>query len=1390
MSKSTLKALLKRERQLYVIFDGTDRFIQTYQIDSDRCQLSSRLHVIDTVYSEFFEIRSKIELLLDEADEKEQKDADSEVKGEIAKQREEENDKVLQQFDDRYFAIRGDLLRLQGDKDALGVNTTSNSPSQSASGNTSRVKLPEIRLPSFSGKIREWITFRDSFRSLIHDNEHLTSMDKFTYLRSSLQGDALKEINNIELSEANYDVAWKTLQVRYENKKLIVKAHLDALFALEPLKKENYDGLNFLISEFEKNLMMLQKIGEPTESWSTILVYMLCSRLDSATLRQWETHYGSKEVPTYEELLLFLQGHCSVLQSITSARNPPSEARQTRSTVCNTTIRSVSRCPFCADPWHSPFQCGKFQRMKVPERMDAAIRNKLCRNCLMPGHFYRNCERGSCHHCQQKHHSMLHSRSSVPQPQFSAQYRQQSQTRSAQQIPFQSQPQPMNQQQQHNSRPIQHAHTTTQHAQTHSHNTNTNPDNAQATTSQNYVALPFIPSRNILLSTAMIRVKDRFGNTLLARALLDSCSQHCLMTREFSRRLKFHETPTFLSVQGIGSSQMVSTKLVSAEVGSRSSRISQFKEWMQFFVLPRLTVDLPTAAFDPSILTLPGSACLADPGFYESGPIDVIIGAEFYMDLLSDGRMKPLENGPTLQNTVFGWIVSGRLPNNQNTVSQSEVYVCSVGDIQDQLTRFWELETCHVRSVQSIEESACEEIFKNTTVRDESGRFVVTLPKKEGFLNRIGDSRVIATKRFLSLEKRLSMDSELKRLYSEFIHEYQSLGHMSEVIDSSSQLNEVCYYLPHHAVLKPESTTTKLRVVFDASCKSSTGVSLNDALMVGPVVQDELIDIVLRFRLCKFAIVADIAKMYRMIQVQKSDQKLQKILWRDSTDQPLRTYELLTVTYGTASAPYLATKCLQVLADQGSKTHPLASKILSRCFYVDDMLAGVDSIEEGVQLVKEMSELMDSAEKAYGACIYVRTVSESGETVVQLMTSKSRVAPLENLQKKKKRQSIPRLELSSALLLAHLFEKLVKGTELSSFKSFFWTDSMIVKCWLASSPSRWTNFVANRVSEIQHITRSGVWSHVAGTENPADIISRGMTPAQLQYQSLWFHGPSWLRLEESHWPQPPQVCPEIPSSMLEERGAVTAVTDSLTTNEIFELRASLVDSIRLTAYFLRFRFNSQKCNNSNRKVGYLSASELEEALQCLVRLSQKESFPKEYADLSNNRQISVSSKLLSLNPRMMNGIICVGGRLENAAISETRKHPFILDYKHPLTRSVMSYYHQKLFHAGQQLLIATVRQKFWPIHAGSLARSVIHNCVRCFRARPKIQEQLMADLPPERVTQNPVFQRVGVDYCGPFLVTYPQRRCRPVKFLQAANITSLTILSRTFEQAASDVTPR
>ncbi|XP_058817082.1 uncharacterized protein LOC131680381 [Topomyia yanbarensis] len=329
------------------------------------------------------------------------------------------------------------------------------------------------------------------------------------------------------------------------------------------------------------------------------------------------------------------------------------------------------------------------------------------------------------------------------------------------------------------------------------------------------------------------------------------------------------------------------------------------------------------------------------------------------MDLLKDERQKATPSGPTLQNTVFGWIVSGRVPNSTNSEPCSLVHVCSTAEIKEQLTRFWELETGRTASSNSVEETTCEQFFKETTVRDENGRFVVVLPKKEYVISKLGDSMATALKRFMGLERRFAANPDLKTLYSQFIHEYQTLGHMKEVIDDTA--TGKTFYSPHHAGLKPDSTTTKLRVVFDGSCRTSTGISLNDGLMVGPVVQEDLLSITLRFRIHRFAIVADIAKMYRMVRVQATDQPLQWILWRDSIEEPIRTFELTTVMYGTASAPYLATKCLQSLAEEREETHPDAAKVLKQDFYVDDMLSGVDDVKDGRKLIQQLVELLQSA---------------------------------------------------------------------------------------------------------------------------------------------------------------------------------------------------------------------------------------------------------------------------------------------------------------------------------------------------------------------------------------------------------------------------------------------
>ncbi|XP_055589950.1 uncharacterized protein LOC129742131 [Uranotaenia lowii] len=659
-----LKLLQKRERQIVLLMDSVDRFVQNYEPDRDECQIASRLEALEPVFGEFHEVRSKIEMIVFESEEKKDKELYGEAKEEAGFQREEENDKILLSFEDRFFQLKGALSKLQSIRhQPASLSESSHNHERVSMG--SRVKLPEIRLPSFGGKLRDWVSFRDSFQSLIHNNEQLAPMEKFTYLRSALSGDALKEVLSIELSDANYIVAWEILKERYENKKLIVKAYLDGLFSLESIRKEGYESINYLITEFEKNLMMLQKVGEDTDGWSTILAHMLYTRLDSVTLRNWETHHNSTEVPKYEDMRKFLRNYCSVLQSVAPAKEPRynvTDHHQSRTQSASyTTVKSSNQCPFCNETWHSPFQCQRFLRLKISERVEAANRSRVCRNCLQPGHFATNCTRSSCRLCQQRHHTMLHAtRSSVPNP-SNPRLSQLSNAQPTLESTHIYSQQAYQQQRQQTMPIVTETHTQPLNATHNLPNTTTQVNSPMPSTSQSYVALSVKPASNTLLPTALIKIKDRYGNALTARALLDSCSQHCLMTEEFSRKLKLEETPTFLSVQGIGSSESVSTKTIRSEVCSRSPKISGFRETMQFFVLPKLTLQLPSSSFHPPPMSIPDSSLLADPYFHESKRIDVVIGAEYYLELLKNERRKVTKNGHMLHNSVFGWIVSGRV---------------------------------------------------------------------------------------------------------------------------------------------------------------------------------------------------------------------------------------------------------------------------------------------------------------------------------------------------------------------------------------------------------------------------------------------------------------------------------------------------------------------------------------------------------------------------------------------------------------------------------------------------------------------------------------------------------------------------------------------------------
>ncbi|GFV84687.1 integrase catalytic domain-containing protein [Trichonephila clavipes] len=168
----------------------------------------------------------------------------------------------------------------------------------------------------------------------------------------------------------------------------------------------------------------------------------------------------------------------------------------------------------------------------------------------------------------------------------------------------------------------------------------------------------------------------------------------------------------------------------------------------------------------------------------------------------------------------------------------------------------------------------------------------------------LGESRQTAIQSLNSLWKRLSRDKECLSLYEKFLQEYEDLGHMREIkVDGSG----VSFYMPHHGVYRPEKSTTKLRTVFNASSPSTSGKSLNSIQFNGGLVQEDLFSIMVRFRKHKYAFTTDIEKMFRMINIHPEQTCLQRILWKKGIEEPIKTYELTTVTYGTVSAPYLAT---------------------------------------------------------------------------------------------------------------------------------------------------------------------------------------------------------------------------------------------------------------------------------------------------------------------------------------------------------------------------------------------------------------------------------------------------------------------------------------------------
>ncbi|GAB0100398.1 hypothetical protein DMENIID0001_164320 [Sergentomyia squamirostris] len=388
---------------------------------------------------------------------------------------------------------------------------------------------------------------------------------------------------------------------------------------------------------------------------------------------------------------------------------------------------------------------------------------------------------------------------------------------------------------------------------------------------------------------------------------------------------------------------------------------------------------------------------------------------------------------------------------------------------------------------------------------------------------------------------------------------------------------------------------------------------------------------------------------------------------------------------------------------------------------------------------KDVHVFCDASNKAFGAVAYLVSEDENGLTFSNILMAKSRVAPVDtNLENE---LTIPRLELCAALLGAEVLDKLKNSINFSNYH--LWSDSTVVLGQLRSRKVKLNTYVQNRVNRIHELTDISAWNYVPTDKNPADIISRGMWPRELLVSILWWKGPQFIIQTPELWPKDPTIS--------NKKTVTLAITTPINTplhpiEKILARTHSFLKTSRILAYILRF-------SPRNEYSGPLSPFELNKAEKMLVAHAQDVHLAGVKASIEKNTITTTQAyrHLWPLSPFLDEcGLIRVGGRLERSNQQYDVRHPILLP-NCPLATMIATQIHQDQLHPGPQLLLAIIRQRFWPLGGRRLTRKVTHSCVTCARHKPTLMSQMMADLPPDRVTLSSPFTTCSIDFCGPIL---------------------------------------
>ncbi|XP_073979886.1 uncharacterized protein [Rhodnius prolixus] len=738
---------------------------------------------------------------------------------------------------------------------------------------------------------------------------------------------------------------------------------------------------------------------------------------------------------------------------------------------------------------------------------------------------------------------------------------------------------------------------------------------------------------------------------------------------------------------------------------------------------------------------------LADPTFSESANVDILLGAEIFFQLLKPEQIVCKDTSYSLifQNTVLGWIASGTVASRSSAPVNS--FFTTVSNSMEIDTNEFKVHKL------TPEEKLCNSLYEQTFERGSDGRFIVELPFKKD-PECLSDNLNNAVKRFHNLEQRFHSQPQIHKQYVDFMREYEQLEHMEEIKPNES-VNNCKYYVPHHPVFK-ESTTTHIRVVFDATTSPPDGISLNSILLKGPVIQSDLFSIMLRFRMHKYVLTADIAKMYRQILIKRHHVEFQRIVWRESPNQELKHYRLLTLTYGTTPASFIATRCLVQLAEENKAEFPTASMVIERDFYMDDLMTGADDFESLKNIQLQVTSILSSG------CFTLRKWCSNSKDILKKISSK--VEDPYHIVDIGANESIKTLGLA--------------------WKPF--SDTFEYK-----------------IQPFQHsfvISRRTILSELFKIFDPLGFLTPVVIKGKIFIQQLWMNNLKWddqlpyqlavkwckffnqlSAIEEFQIPRRAKYSDKMElhgfcdasenayaASVYLRSFAETSITVQLLCAKarVAPLKKRTLPELELNGAQLLTRLMLKVANALNvncRKCRFWTDSSIVLAwlkgnpYQWKTYVSNRVAFIQENTLIRNWKHVrsednpsDVASRGVDVRHFMnlsmwFNGPYWLALNEKDWPPSKINENIEEIPEAKPIKYSLMNA-------CRPQSLLTAIRQMYWPIKGKIMAKQICRECVICFKAEPKNKPAIMGHLPKDRVSVSRPFSITGLDFAGPIII--------------------------------------